>query len=202
MMKKLAALVLVVILTTMMVSAAFAMVGQMTMYVYTSNGKTLNLRQEPNTDAKILANIPYGAAVNVYQPYNSAWYSVGYNGISGYVMSKYLVSYAPGPKPTAHPQPTASPGGLDNSMYKGFTTTYYQAQVRPNSPSGYVNLRWGPSLYADIHDRYFMNELLTVMSQNDSWCQVLDEANHVMGFMMRKFLAPYQGYGIYGSNAN
>lgn len=202
MMKKLVTLAVVIVLMTMTVSTVFAMVGNLTMYVYTSNGKTLNLRQQPSTDSPILANIPYGAAVQVYQPYNSTWYSIGYNGTNGYVMSKYLVANPPGPKPTAKPTPTAKPDNtLSNSMYDGFTATYYEAQVRPNSPSGYVNLRWGPSLYADIHSRYHMNDVLTVMSQNNTWCQVLDETNHVMGFMMRKFLAPYQGNGIYGSDA-
>lgn len=206
MMKKLVALMLTVVVMTMIASTVFAMVGNLTMYVYTSNGKSLNLRQQPSTDSPILTNIPYGAAVQVYQPYNSTWYSIGYNGYTGYVMSKYLVASPPGPKPTvkptAKPTPTAAPDNtLSNSMFDGFTAVYYQAEVRPNSSSGYVNLRWGPSLYADIHSRYYMNDILTVMSQNNTWCQVLDETNHVMGFMMRKFLAQYQGNGIYGSTA-
>jgi uncharacterized protein YgiM (DUF1202 family) len=178
------------------------MVGNLTMYVYTSNGKALNLRQQPSTDSPILAKIPFGAAVEVYQPFNSTWYSIGYNGFTGYVMSHYLVASPPGPKPTAKPSPTAAPDNtLSNSMYDGFTAVYYQAEVRPNASSGHVNLRWGPSLYADIHGRYYMNDVLTIMSQNNTWCQVLDETNHVMGFIMRKFLAQYQGNGIYGSDA-
>ncbi|MFH1512723.1 MAG: SH3 domain-containing protein [Bacillota bacterium] len=203
MQKKLFALMVVVVMVTMIATAAFAMVGQITMYVYTSNGKSLNLREEPSTNAKVVASIPYGAAVNVYQPYSSTWYSVGYKGITGYVMSKYLVTNPPGPKPTIGPSPTVQPqptGALSNDMFKGFTQTYYQAQVRPSSPSGYVNMRWAPSKMADIHGHYYQNDLVIVMSENSTWTQILDQKNQVMGFMMRQFLAPYQGDGLYASD--
>jgi SH3-like domain-containing protein len=201
MQKKLVALMVAVVMLTTVAVAALAEVGNLTMYVYTANGKTLNLRESPTTSSRVLANIPYGAAVRVFQPYSSSWYSIQYNGINGYVMSKFLVSNPPGPKP--HPSPTASPSeGLSNAMFNGFTSTYYQAEVRPSSPSGYVNLRWAPSLHADIHSRYYLNDLLIIMSQNNSWCQVLDQKNNVMGFMMRSFLAEYQGDGVYGSEHN
>lgn len=203
MQKKLVAVMIVAILLTMITTAAFAMVGNITMYVYTSNGKALNLREQPSTNAKVLASVPYGASVQVYEPYSNTWYSVGYKGTTGYVMSKYLVSSPPGPKPTIAPTPTAAPqptGDLSNSMFKGFASTYYQAEVRPNSPSGYVNLRWAPSLNADIHGRYYLNDLVVVMSENNSWCQLLDQKNQLMGFMMKKFLAAYQGDGLYASD--
>ena len=36
-----------------------------TMYVYTSNGKSLNLRDYPTTDGNVITTIPFGAKVTV-----------------------------------------------------------------------------------------------------------------------------------------
>ena len=202
--KRTLAAIVVIVIAMVTISTAFAMVGNITMYVYTANGKTLNMRAEPNTSATIVANIPYGAAVNVYEPYNSAWYSIGYNGTTGYVMSRFLVSNPPGPKPTSKPSPTATPSPsqqntLSNTMFDGFASVNYQVKVQPTSPTGYVNLRWAPSLNADIYSRNYMGDILTVIAANRKWSQVMDEKNNVVGFMMSEFLTPYTGDG---SSAN
>ena len=199
--KRTLAIIVVMVLTMLTVSAALAsMVGNMTMYVYTANGKSLNLRAEPNTSAQVIANIPYGATVSVYEPYNDAWYSVGYNGKTGYVMSRFLVSDPPGPKPTHtnSPTPTPSPSDkntLSNAMFDGFSSASYQVKVQPSSPTGYVNLRWAPSLNASIHSRNYMGDILTVVAVNQKWSQVMDESNNVVGFMMSEFLTLYTGDG-------
>jgi len=63
-----------------------------TMYVYTSDGNSLNLRDMPSLSGGIITTIPYGAAVTANDTYDPAWYSVTYNGYSGYAMSCYLSS--------------------------------------------------------------------------------------------------------------
>ena len=168
-----------------------------TMYVYTSNGKPLNMRDAPSIIGNIMTQIPNGAAVKVNDNLDDCWYSVTYNGYTGYSMARYLVSGSPTPTPAPYPTPTPYPGGgggaFSNDIFFGFQPVYYKALVRPSNPAGYVNLRWAPSLQADVNNHYYANAVLTVMSQNSLWCQVLDESGHVMGFIMRQFLNPYYG---------
>ena len=190
MIKRQTAFILAVMLVICVAAPAMAYT---TMYVYTSNGNPLNLRDAPSMLGHVMTQIPNGAAVRVNDSFDETWYSVTYGGYTGYSMARYLV-YAT-PTPTYCPQPTISPysGAFPNNIFYGFQDVLYQALVRPSNPAGYVNLRWAPSLQADIHSRYYANAVLTVMSQNTLWCQVLDEDGNVMGFMMRQFLYPYYG---------
>lgn len=194
-MKKILAFILAVLLMTGVFTAAMAYT---TMYVYTANGKPLNLRDAPSIIGSVLTQIPNGASVHVINAYDDTWYYVSYNGYGGYSMARYLVYGwpTPTPMPTYCPVPTVTPapsGAFPNDIFFGFQPVYYQALVRPSNPAGYVNLRWAPSLLAEISAHYYANAVLTVMSQNSLWCQVLDEEGHVAGFMMRQFLYPLYG---------
>ena len=146
-----------------------------------------------------MTQIPNGAAVWINDAYDPTWYSVTYNGYTGYSMARYFVGGTPTPVPTLCPAPTVPPmptptySVFPNDIFYGFQPVYYVALVRPSNPAGYVNLRWAPSLQAEVRTHYYANTALTVMSQNALWCQVLDENGHVMGFMMRQFLSPYYG---------
>jgi len=189
--------VLIVVLVVCIGSSALAYT---TMYVYTSNGKSLNLRDAPSMYGAVMTTIPYGAAVRVNDSYDDTWYSVTYGGFTGYSMARYLVtSYIPSPTycPAVTPTPTPAPyppsATFPNAIFTGFAPVYYVAMVRPSNPAGYVNLRWAPTLEADIQSRYYANETLTVISKNATWCQVMDEDNHIVGFMMSQFLTAYYG---------
>ena len=58
-------------------------------FVNTPNQGTLNMRAEPSTTAKVLAQIPNGTQLEV-QITTETWSEVTYNGNKGYVMNKYL----------------------------------------------------------------------------------------------------------------
>lgn len=191
-MKKSLAFVITLLLALSIGTAAMAYT---TMYVYTSNGNSLNLRDAPSMIGNIMTRIPNGAAVRVNDVFDDSWYSVSYGGYTGYAMARYLVygSYPYTPTATPAPAVTSACTTFPNDIFYGFQDITYRALVRPSNPAGYVNLRWAPSLLADIHTRYYANAILTVMSQNSLWCQVLDEEGEVMGFMMRQFLSPYYG---------
>lgn len=49
----------------------------------------LNLRSTSDTDSKIVAKIPLGTTINIYEKSSLMW-RTSYNGISGYVNSNYL----------------------------------------------------------------------------------------------------------------
>ena len=61
----------------------------MIMYVKTQNKGTLNLRQAPNTGSPVLAQIPYGAKLDV-ETVDGKWVRTTYNGKSGFAMTQYL----------------------------------------------------------------------------------------------------------------
>lgn len=60
------------------------------MYVKTDNKGTLNLRAEPSSKGRILAQIPYGTQLETSQ-LDANWSKVTYDGKTGYVMNKFLV---------------------------------------------------------------------------------------------------------------
>lgn len=53
------------------------------------SGKTVNLRTGPSTGNKIIAQVPIGETVEVYDVLDG-WSQVNWNGKSGYMMSKFL----------------------------------------------------------------------------------------------------------------
>ena len=84
------------------------------MFIKTANGKSVNMREEPSTDAKVITSIPYGRSVVVYSGFVSGqWSHVQYGMFNGYVMTRFLTGEKPAPftpptpKPT--PRPTATP---------------------------------------------------------------------------------------------
>ena len=83
--------------------------------------------------------------------------------------------------PQRHPPSTAI-------SYKGFTPAYYTATVKPSNPSGYVNMRWAPSKSTSVHEVYYAGDMLQVIADNGTWCQVYDTSRNICGFMMKQFL--------------
>lgn len=181
-------------------AAQAQMVGTgFTFYVYTKNGKGLNLREEPSKDSRVLASIPYGTKLTIYSFYNSTWANVSYKGHSGYVMQRYLVDYKPAPHQGGGGGGTTP--STPSNMFKNFYTADYYVTVRPSTPSGYVNLRWAPSKSMAIHTTYYADTVLRVIAEDGTWCQVYDEVNHVSGFMMKSFLITSVGVDAGGGGS-
>lgn len=181
-MKKLISAVLCAALLIAATTCAFA--NPASMYVYTANGGALNMRSSMVTGAdNLVTKVPYGATVDVISIVNDTWAKCGYNNLEGYCMRRYLVDEMP-----QKPVRPETDNTLSNSMFNGMTACYYTVTVRPTHPSGFVNLRWAPSLHAKIHGKYYAGGQLVVMAENNTWCQVLDENTNTMGFMVKKFL--------------
>ena len=176
-------LMLAVMLASMLpIMGASALIGPQ--YVSTSNGKGLNMRSGPSKDYSVVTSIPYGAMMDYTEYYDEAWSYVTYKGNSGYVMSRYLSST----QPTSKPSPTPTPAPASGISYKSFVKADYYVSVRPSTPSGFVNLRWAPSKSTDVYTIYYAGATLHVLSQNNSWAQVIEESTGICGFMMRNFL--------------
>ena len=81
-----------------------------TMYVKTANGNSLNLREQPDANAKVIAKIPYATEVLVYSDFvGMVWYHVQYGMFNGYVKTEFLSQKKPKPYVTPTPNPTVKP---------------------------------------------------------------------------------------------
>lgn len=173
-------LTLAIVLASLLPAAALA--NAASVYVYTSNGKGLNMRYAPSMDAEIATVIPYGAVVDILSSVNDSWAHCAYNGVTGYCKTRYFSTT----KPEKHTTPSSP---VDTgSMFNGFSACEYYATVRPSTPSGFVHMRWAPSKKQPIQRDYYAGQELLVISENGTWCQVLDQQSMVSGFMMSSFL--------------
>ncbi|MBR0408673.1 MAG: SH3 domain-containing protein [Clostridia bacterium] len=199
MIKRLLSLALIAVMVAMCIPAISDAKADWTMYVYTENGGSLNVRMEPVVADNIIGTVPYGGSVTVRGVMSNGWtcivWSQGINYV-GYVQSRFLQNYAPGPKPTKKPSPTAKPVETDKAfeaMNKEFVsakkvTSPYTVVARPARASGWVNLRWAPSTEAERIAACNQGKQLTVLAETTNWYQVEDPATGMIGFISRQYV--------------
>lgn len=59
--------------------------------VTAENGRTVNMRKEPDKKSEIIARVPVGEEVKVIDDCDSEWLRVSYGGKTGYMMREYLL---------------------------------------------------------------------------------------------------------------
>lgn len=154
-MKRLVALALVIVSVFSMSAVAFAEYN--TMYINCPVGQTVRLREGPGTSYDVLTNISSGTAVQA-EYYNSSWYTVKYNGYTGYMMESFLSS---------------TPVNL-STMYVNCT------------PGQTVRLREEPNTEADVLKNISHGTAVQAAPYNTSW-YVVQYAGYT-GYMMSNFL--------------
>ena len=209
--KRLISLALVAVLAAMLIpSMAFADYYG-TQWVYTDNGKSLNVRSAPNTGDNIIGSLAYAAEVTVVKMLDNGWAQIlweqnqyGEFGVA-YVQRRFLVNHKPSSKPTpVQPSPTAVPasgGSADSTNYtKEFSNMNsefrsakkvdapYTVVARPSRASGWVNLRWAPSTEAERIATCKQGKELTVLAEMKNWYQVQDPATGMIGFISRQYV--------------
>ena len=98
-MKKVISLILAMMMTLLLVSAAMAEEAQGTeMYVYTKNGKVLLVRSSRSSadNSNVIGSLAYGAKVYIYGV-RDGWAMIDYGNTTGYVKSRFLVKKKPAP---------------------------------------------------------------------------------------------------------
>lgn len=148
--------------------------GSGTAWVWTPSG-SLNLRESPSTDGRILRTIPRLAQLQILQQ-GSVWCQVTYQGMTGYVQTQFLTFANPGGSPTATPTPTATGTGTPAASYAAWVLT----------PSGGLNLREAPSTDARILRTLPRLGLVTVYESSGAWSRV--SYQDVMGYVQTQFL--------------
>ncbi|MBR0218282.1 MAG: SH3 domain-containing protein [Clostridia bacterium] len=201
--KRLLSLALAVILLTAFIPTfAVADAGGWTMYVCTENGGSLNVRSSPKTGDNVVGRLEYGEAVWVYSISSSGWASIQWQSYYGefitcYVMSRHLVNYNPGSRPTKAPSPTAAPSTdsdkIISDMNREFASARkvspYTVVARPSRASGWVNLRWAPSTSMEVISKCTQGKRLTVLAELRNWYQVQDPDTGLIGFISNQYVS-------------
>lgn len=168
-------------------------------YVYTENGKGLNVRSTPGGD--VVGSLKYGTKIYCYYRdggngwalidyyYNNPGY--GYGTYAAYISSRYLRKN----KPPAHNSGSSSSSTSTdvtaeiNAEFKSAKkVTPFVVTVRPTRASGWVNLRWAPSKSAELMATYKQNEQLLVIKETNNWYQVEDQDTGDVGFINKQFV--------------
>ena len=132
--------------------------------VRTNSGSGLNLREEPNTEGKIITSVRNGGQVTVIQK-GIDWSRVSVDGQEGFMSTRYLHF---GNKPAA---PSAGKTAVVNNPR--------DTQV--------LNLRQTASLDAKVLDYYRNGVKVTILSAGNTWHKVQVEDGKI-GYMMAKYL--------------
>lgn len=127
----------------------------------------VNLRESASMSAKILGTAPSGAVLTVFGQ-SGSWARVQYQALVAYVNTNYISAITSG-----------YPSSDLNSGSK-------KAMVVTETGTGTVNLRQSASTSAKLVDRLAVGTIVTVLSDDGSWCRIVSEAGE--GYMLSEFL--------------
>ncbi len=205
-MKKVFSLMLAMMLLVLFTSAALSESQGTDMYVYTKNGKPLNVRSSMSTadDSNVIGSLKYGTKVITYG-HENGWAIIDYGNTAGYIMYRFLVKEKPAPytgsgstssgstastqKKTGFSTKDASTvTQLNTLVASAKTVTPYTVTVRPARASGWVYMRWFPSKSAEKLASFSANYELTVIAELKDWYQVSDPETGKVGFVYKSYV--------------
>ena len=196
--RKLIALALAVVMAALLIPAVVAADSGWIMYVYTDNGKTLNVRRDPMVADNIIGQLKFGEAVSVRMTTSNGWACIDWSsGEVAYVQSRFLVNSQPGIRPAPSGGGTA-PATTDaakiltdmNAEFRSARQVVpFTVTARPTRASGWVNLRWAPSTESERIATCPQGKELTVLAEMKNWYQVQDPMTGMIGFISRKYVS-------------
>ena len=175
-------------------------------YVYTENGKTLNVRATPG--GEVVGHLKYGSRIYCYyKDGGNGWALIDYTydmpgvGVGTYacfVSSRFLVKNKPAAKTksstadssatTAAAAETGSVDDMNAEFRSAKRVAEYTVYARPTRVSGWVNMRWAPSKSAEVQGTYKSNAALVVVAELNNWLQVEDPETGNIGFVDKNFV--------------
>jgi len=158
------------------------------MYVYTADGKTLNVRSSPSRGGSLIGHLKFGAQVEVLDFLNS-WCRIRYKGGEAYVQSRFLSWY-----PTGNPNqsPVKNRQKSDKEKLKDEQASEqevdsFMVRIRATRASGTINMRAEPSKTARKVETMADGTKLEVTGETISWYKVTDPANGKTGYVAKSF---------------
>ena len=172
-------------------------------YVYTENGKGLNVRFTPGGEK--VGSLKYGTKIYCYYrdggngwaliDYTYDMPGVGKGTYACFISSRYLRKSKPPAKPesgssSSAPAAQADPTEEINAEFRSAKKVEpFAITVRPSRASGWVNMRWAPSKQAEVMATYKANEKLLVIKETANWYQVEDQDTGDVGFISKQYVA-------------
>ena len=170
--------------------------GTSIMYVKTENGKSVNVRSSPNLGDNIIGSAGYGHEVLVDWSYagNDGWTKVVWGSLGdGYIMSRYLVDYKPGPyTPSKEQQEKDDAKAEQKKLEKELASEQAVAEpfyiaARPSRPTGWVNFRTGPSTSTSRIRTLDQGKELIVVGETTNWYKARDPETDKVGYISKQY---------------
>ena len=183
-------LVLALLLPVMASAATLGPIGLGKMYVYTSNGKSLNVRSAPETGDNIIGHVAFGGEVNVVGFYGD-WAEISWGDTTAYVQKRFLQWYEPKDKP--QPQPTKDPEAGEKARMQHELDTEVAidpitVEVHATRTSGWINLRQEPSKIAKRLDSFPDGVQLQANAETENWYRVTDPKMNQPGYIHKNYV--------------
>ena len=167
-------------------------------YVYTKNGKSLNVRMTPGGD--IVGSLRNGARIHVEAFTDENWALITYHynmpgygpgDYAAYVNRRFLSRKKPDTSASgAQKTAAADPMEEINKEFKAAKkVTPYKVYVRPSRTTGWVNMHWAPSNGSELLATYKANDTLLVIRELENWLQVEDQDTGDVGFVNKQFVS-------------
>ena len=196
-MKKAIALILSLMLlaTACVMLPAAASAEAMPMYVYTANGKTLNVRSSPETGNNIIGRLKYGEEVLV-EFINSTGWAVILWGSEGeaWVQARYLQDTPPGPKPEPSEKEKeaeelkAEQNKLNKELKSEKEIEPFYGVVRATRVTGSINFRVGPGKITTRIESLPDGKELLVIGETTNWYRARDPQTNQIGYIYKNFV--------------
>ncbi len=207
-MRKSTALALVLTIIVSICAVIPAAMAAEAYYVRTDNGKTVNLREEPNTNSKVLQRIPYGDEFWVFEFLGNGWAYGHWGGEFGYVMSRYLSSSRPEPyiggaagagydpsvenksnsrSSTSKSSSSSDQAQLEKELRSQRDVTPFPIEVRASRATGRVNFRVGPGASTTRITSYPDGKELMCTGETTNWYRAYDPDNGNYGYIHKNY---------------
>ena len=180
-MKKLLSALLVLVTVFTLMIPAFASAGQyggIDMWVNCADGRTLNVRMDPNTNSRRIAQLPCGTHVEVMEDLGNGWVNIATDEFGGYVMKKFLVAEKPGKYE------------ITERSDHFVTVDPYLVAAKPlnNRTDRSVGLRVKPNKTSTAIRRLEAGDQLQVIARGKTWSQVVDLLTGKTGYVANDYI--------------
>ena len=187
---------LALLITACAVIPAVSSAELLPMYVYTPNGKTVNVRSTPDTtdNSNIITRLKYGSKVMVEFINASGWAVVMIDGREAYIQGRFLQDNPPAAKPTPSPaekeeqERKTEQDKLNKELKseKEIAEPYY-ITVRATRTSGWVNFRVGPSKITSRITSFPDAKELIAISETSNWYRARDPETQKIGYIHKNY---------------
>ena len=191
-MKRMLAVLLILALFLPVAASADESAGQGgRMYVYTEDGKTLNVRTEPKVGSRVIGHLKYGSRVEVIE-FLDGWCSIPWDDGVAFVQSRFLQWDKPEPwkKPVEEDKETAElkrkrQAELDSEQP---IDDPFKVVVNATRTTGWINIRNGPSKLDSRVESCPDGTELQAVGETTNWYMVDDLSNGKSGYINKAYV--------------